>query len=388
MPAFAFRHVKELYSVFWAKSRELVQGIEREVEAGKLKEKELGNLDEKGKAEKRPGVDVGNWASRATLDIIGAAGIGKDFGSLKDPNNELNRAYRAVFEPNRAAQILLLVRIFISAWLARHVPIQRNYDVQHASKLIRRTCHELISDKRRRMAEGKSSGIDILSVALEGGGFTDDDIINQLMTFLTAGHESTSSALTWAIYLMCKHPEMQSRLRAEVRENLPSIADDSRCPDAAEVDRLPYLNAFCQEVLRLMPPVHVTIRAAREDTMLVGHLIPKDTVLSIPIGAFNRNPALWGPDAKTFNPERWMEPGKANTGGAKSNYAYMTFLHGPRSCIGQSFAKGEFACLLAAWAGRFETTFAGEPYEAEYAAGVTIKPKGGLKVKVKPLEGW
>ena len=83
-----------------------------------------------------------------------------------------------------------------------------------------------------------------------------------------------------------------------------------------------------------------------------------------------------------------MGQGKANTGGAESNYAFMTFLHGPRSCIGQAFARAEFACMLAAVIGRFEVKLEDEDRVIEIKGGITAKPKGGLNVRVKPLDGW
>jgi len=86
-------------------------------------------------------------------------------------------------------------------------------------------------------------------------------------------------------------------------------------------------------------------------------------------------------------PERWMGAGRANSGGAESNYAFMTFLHGPRSCIGQGFAKAEFACLLAAWVAGFETELEVEGQVLEVEGGrVTSRPKGGLRVRVTPVE--
>ena len=381
-PAFAFRHIKSLYPEFWSISRKLVNRIQYESEAT------LSLEDEKA-SEKQSVIEVGRWASRSALDIIGSAGMGQDFGALEDPGNKLNMAYRTVFEQTKIGRLLVLVRLLISPALARILPVQRNRDVASAADYIRQTCHDLIKTKRERLAAGKSSGTDILSVALEGGGFTDDDIVNQLLTFLAAGHETTASVFTWTIYELCKYPEMQTRLREEIHSNLPSIIDEAKTVDAADIDNLPYLNAVCQESLRRRSPVPVTLRAAREDATLCGHFIPKDTIISVPIDAMNRSKALWGSDANEFNPERWMGPGKAKTGGASSNYAFMTFLHGPRSCIGQAFAKAEFACLLAAWVGRFETEFLSGDHEARSATGgITVKPEGGLRVKVKVIGGW
>src|SRR2546423_4538318 len=110
MPAFSFRHIKELYPIFWAKSQEMVNRIEAQ-----LTETAPVNA-----------VEIGEWSSRATLDIIGLAGMGQDFNSLRDPNTKLNRVYRSVFQPNRSAQILGLLQIFIPPWILQKLPLQRN----------------------------------------------------------------------------------------------------------------------------------------------------------------------------------------------------------------------------------------------------------------------
>ena len=227
----------------------------------------------------------------------------------------------------------------------------------------------------------------ILPVAIESGGFTDEGLVNQLMTFLIAGHETTASALSWAICMLCQHPKVQNRLREEVRSSLP----DPRCPTASvssnDIDGLPYLNAVGNEVLSLYSPVPVTVRVAADNTALIGHYVPKGTTIFISSWATNADKSFWGEDAADFNPDRWLGEGKANTGGIESNYAFLTFLHGPRSCIGQSFAKGEFACLLAAWAGALETRFADTDYVIKVRNGLTPRPQD-LEVKVRVLEEW
>ena len=227
----------------------------------------------------------------------------------------------------------------------------------------------------------------ILSVAIESGGFTDDGLVNQLMTFLIAGHETTASALSWAICMLCKYPDVQSSLREEVRSVLPDPRSPASSISSNDIDSLPYLNAVCNEVLRLYSPVPVTVRVAADDTTLLGHYISKGTTIFISSWATNANKEFWGEDAADFNPNRWLGEGKANTGGVETNYAFLTFLHGPRSCIGQSFAKGEFACLLAAWASALETRFADPDYVIKVKNGLTPRPQD-LAVKVRVLEGW
>lgn len=227
----------------------------------------------------------------------------------------------------------------------------------------------------------------ILSVAIESGGFTDEGLVNQLMTFLIAGHETTASALSFAICMLCKYPEIQSRLRKEVRSLLPDPRSSTSSISSNDIDGMPYLNAVCNEVLRLYSPVPVTVRVAAQDTTLVGHFIPKGTTIFISPWATNANKDFWGKDAAEFNPDRWLGEGKASSGGTESNYAFLTFLHGPRSCIGQSFAKGEFACLLAAWTGTLENRFANENYVMTVRNGLTPRPKD-LEVKVQVLDEW
>lgn len=162
---------------------------------------------------------------------------------------------------------------------------------------------------------------------------------------------------------------------------------------------MPYLNAVCNEVLRTHGPVATTIRVANCNTVVQGQYIPRGTLLIIPIWAVNTDPLLWGPDAHEFKPERWLSPelggtsrSNAASGGATSNYAFMTFLHGPHSCIGGNFSKSEMACLLAAWVGRFSFQLKDESLMDErnlnINPSVVAKPEGGLHMLVKVVDGW
>ncbi len=292
--------------------------------------------------------------SRATLDIIGLSGMGKDFDSLHDEGNKLNQTYRAIFNPSRASIILQLMAAVLPGWVLTNLPGKRNDTLNAASEFIKQTCRDLIASKRAKMAEKERTEVDIVSVALESGAFSDEDLVNQMMTFLVAGHETTATAMIWAIYSLCKNPEKQQKLRDEVRSKLPSLDDEVT---AAQIDSCEYLHAVCLEVLRLWSPVTLTLRVADCDTSINGQFVPKGTTIILAPFAINTSTALWGPDALEFKPERWLDAdGKANNkGGADSNFSFLTFLHGPRSCIGQKFAMAEFECLLAAWAGRFTT---------------------------------
>ena len=110
MPAFAFRHIKELYPVFWHKSSELIKALIMHNETGS------GDSDKSGAA-----IDVKDWASRATLDIIGVAGLGRDFDSIKNPDNELIRTYKSIFSPGPGGQIIAAL-FMVAPWLMRALP--------------------------------------------------------------------------------------------------------------------------------------------------------------------------------------------------------------------------------------------------------------------------
>ncbi|KHN95263.1 cytochrome P450 78A3 [Metarhizium album ARSEF 1941] len=382
MPAFSFRHVKDLYPVFWRKARQVVQAM-------------AATADGDGIAT----LDALDWASRCTLDIIGLAGLGVDFGSVQDPTSPLATTYKSLMGTQGQASLLGILLILLPAWVVSRIPLKRNNVVNNAKQTIRSVCKDLIRDKKRRMAANREhKDVDILSVALESGLFSDENLVDQLMTFLAAGHDTTASALTWATYMLSCYPEVQTRLRDEVRERLyRPDADPDADITSVDIDKMPYLNAVCSEVLRLFPPVPRTSREAVEDTTVEGFPIPRGSVILLSPWATNVDQNLWGSDALDFKPERWLAKDAADSksasgGGASSVYAFLTFLHGPRSCIGANFAKSELACLLAAWVGRFEFDLVdAEMKDREKLVvryGVTARPKEGLPVRARVVPGF
>ena len=381
MPAFAYRHIKDLYPVFWSKSREMVLAMTSSMERAKP-----GPIEDIKQA---PVVEVAGWTSRAALDIIGLAGMGQDFNAIQDPNAELSTTYRKVFQPSRQAQFLGILGLFIPFWLLRALPVKRNEDIETAANTVKKVCRQLIRQKKLKLDnKEKRVDVDILSVALESGGFTEENLVDQMMTFLAAGHETTATSMVWAIHALCLNPQFQTRLRDEIRAHLPSIDDVEATVTDQDLERLPFLHAVCNEVLRVHAPVPLTLREAANDTSILGQPVPKGTRIIIAPWAVNLSTTLWGPDAAAFNPDRWMGPGRANSGGADSNYAFLTFLHGPRSCIGQAFAKAEFACLLASLVGRYEMALEDPVRDIEIKGGITARPKDGLMVRMRRIEGW
>ncbi|TGJ82519.1 hypothetical protein E0Z10_g6237 [Xylaria hypoxylon] len=406
LPAFAYRHIKDLYGLMWDISSHAVTSL-AEVTATTLK------------AEQQPyTMDIMQWASKATLDIIFVGGMGQSVDSVRNQDSKymtLRRIYKTVFSQSREDLILFILRIWVLPnFLLPYVPLKRNIELRRESQTLRDICRQLIRQKKRdlesELADKREK--DILTVALNYGGFAEDELIEQLLTFLVAGHETTATALTWAIYILSKNAEMQAKLRDEIRTHLPSPSSPSpkNSEELATVidNNMPYLHAICLEVLRYFAPVPITFREAAVDTSINGAPIPAGTLLTICPRATNRDVSLWGEDAQVFNPDRYLsQPKKAHIDpleedeqgessnknvGTRSNYATLTFLHGPRSCIGQSFSKAELAILLATLIGRFEFALVDESLKDEtkvkLRGGATNRPADGLHVKVALVEGW
>ncbi|KAI9781400.1 MAG: hypothetical protein M1839_005994 [Geoglossum umbratile] len=370
LPTFAFRHIKDHYPTFWAKAYELNCYLEED-----LRRRAPDNS-----------CDITDWASRATLDVIGVTAMGHDFNSIRDPHTPLIETYRRVLRPNRASQIVWIIGFLPPKWLMKFLPFGGIDNIWEAAQVARQTSHELIRKKRiQPKGEKTPTRLDFISLALESGAFTDEELVSQTMTLLGAGHDTTAATFVWAIYALCLNLSVQTRLREEIRRDVPS---DAVGVDSTLIDSLPYLRAVVNEVFRYHPTIPMTQRAATEDTTILGQYIRKGTVVVTSPSAVNYSRELWGDDADQFNPERWLCPGKANGGGAQNNYAFMSFSHGPRSCIGQGLAKSEISCFLAKFVGRFEFAMKDPNEKVEIQGPMTAKPKNGLNIVLKVVEGW
>ncbi|KAF2669789.1 cytochrome P450 monooxygenase [Microthyrium microscopicum] len=374
-PMFSARRIKNMHHLLWSKASSLADCVKDE-------------LHSKASTNERDVIEVGHWASRTTLDIIGTAAFGYDLDTLRHPDNELAEMYAWLFEPTRRMTIWFGLNLLgFPRSLMKLIPWDMEQQVYEKSQGLRRICQGFIDNKRKVIEKQEIPSVDILSHLIESNCFSDKELVDQLLTFLAAGHETTSSAFSWTLYTLATHPTYQSRLRHELATTLP---EDPSATDpltlASTLESLPLLNGICSEVQRLWPSVPQTVRVTNRDTSLGNYFIPKDTVVATSIWFFNRLPSLWGPRAEEFLPERWIDEasGKPNNhGGAKNNYASMTFLHGPRNCIGQGLSKAELRVLVAVWVRNFEFEMARPEEEVVPVGNVTIKPKGGLDLRMK-----
>ncbi|EXA36556.1 hypothetical protein FOQG_11282 [Fusarium oxysporum f. sp. raphani 54005] len=370
-PVFHFRHIKELYPMMWEKSQSLARAIQQDMTTSRSSV-----------------VELNSWASKVTLDIIGIAGLGRRFDAVEKKKDPLAEIYEGLLEPSREKLIFSGLALAIGLPIVRLIPWKMNDVFNYLTGTLNELCYPMIQEKKAAIIEKGDDHFDVLSLLIKSNNFSDESLKDQLLTFLAAGHETTSSAITWACYLLTKHPEYQAKLREEVRNGLPEdLAANPTVDLAGILEQLPYLNGIMHETLRLYPTVPLTMRQAIRDTRIGDQFIPEGTDIMVSIWYINRSEATWGPDATEFKPERWItDDGKPNqNGGASSNYNFLTFLHGPRSCIGQGFAKAELRCLLATMVRSFEWTLAMDDKLVMPRGVITIKPENGMYLDLKAL---
>ncbi|KAH7124635.1 cytochrome P450 [Dactylonectria macrodidyma] len=375
LPAFSFRHIKNLYPMMWKKSITFTKRLRSEV------------TDDHGQGSDTP-VDLNIWASKVTLDIIGVAGLGHEFNSVHNANDPLAQAYTELLDPSKERSIYFLMCSLFGVRFVQHLPWRLNQVFEKLRISLVDICERMMQEKRVAMEKISDDHVDILSMLMKSNNLSDTELKDQLLTYLAAGHETTSSSLSWACYLLSKHQDVQAALREEVQRNLTLDPSGEPLVDiASTLERLPYLNGVINEALRLYPTVPLTLREAIRNTSLGHYKIPKGTLIIVSSWAINRSPLIWGPDSTAFTPERWISDGhKPNqTGGASSNYQFLTFLHGPRSCIGQGFARAELRCLLAAMITSFSWELAMPDHEVVPGGTITIKPANGMYLRVKRL---
>ncbi|KAI2845830.1 hypothetical protein CBS12448_4191 [Aspergillus niger] len=373
MPAFTVPHVRELTSIFWTKAKEMVHCMSTELRADPLAP-----------------INFREYVSRATLDNIGLAGMGHDFQTLKQPDNDLRSHYRKlILDPTRVFSWVGLLSRYFDMRLLMRVPLKKLIEVSQSASYLRSVTKKVIRERSEKLFESDDGRTkDIITVALTSGVFEERHLVDHVMTFLTAGHESTATAFEWTMYELGRRPEMQTRLRDELRESIGT--NDLGATDfGSQVQALPYLNAFCSEVLRCYPFSPIIVKVAQQDTTIMSHPIPKGTVVLYSAEVSNHDKKLWGPDADQFNPERWMGEGTAKSGGSSSNYAMLTFGAGPRNCIGANFARATLECLVAAVVTTFEIELANPHTAGRLKFGQTKKSAEGVYGKlrfVQPVE--
>ncbi|KAK0245118.1 cytochrome P450 [Armillaria nabsnona] len=291
-------------------------------------------------------VNIRDWTGKVTLDIIGLAAFRYDFSTLDGQRTELGQAMRYLFTASQtnitAPELILiaLIRMLPNSMLGilQLVSTREIRQFVSVGNMAKQNAREIMASHNYvQTPDGDGDIISVLGRARLAGKLQDDEIEAQLMTFVIAGHETTSTSLCWLLYELAVHSEHQSIIRTELKQS-------------NDYDSMPFLNAAIKEALRLYPVAHSLIRTAPHDDVLPLSggktlAITKGQTLACSVYLYNRLPSLWGDDAEEWNPARFLDKALPVSLGVYANL--MSFSAGSRSCIGWRFAIMEMQTILA-----------------------------------------
>ncbi|KLO13829.1 cytochrome P450 [Schizopora paradoxa] len=306
-------------------------------------------------------IDISKWMNGYSLDSVGLAIFGHDFATLDGKESDIAKLNDSLGTTRLTRFESVVSRLSSALPILRGVPNPR-------SRIIS-SIHDCLSEIANDLVEGSSKGdtsydrtiISTLLKAKEGNTMSEEEVISQIRILLQAGYETTAIGLTFVLIDLAKNPDAQNSLRNEIL-SLPT--SEPTFDQILNSDALPYLSAVIQESLRIHPPVGQIVREAAQDDALplnspiVGKsgekierlMIPKGTMINIPLRSVNLSNAFWGPNAKEFVPERWLDNEKGVPQRAKEIQGYhhtLTFMDGPRMCLGRNIAVAEMKTAVA-----------------------------------------
>lgn len=326
--------------------------------------------------------DAAAVLKKATIDVIGLCAFGFRFCAVETVGIE-----GAVPDPVAEAFGLLLAesdrRIFEAPFNPLNyfywIPTARNRAHAAARARVRHALSAAVAEKRAAVASGSSVHDDLLAAMLEGDGGggvppSDAELIDNLITFFFAGFDTTSVAISWTLYELARHPDVQQRLHDEAI----AVLGTARQPRHSDAAKLAYARAVFMEALRLYPPAPLTARNTTAPVRVGGFEVPVGTMVWLPVWWIHRSPRNFD-DPGRFRPERFLRDG----GAAQSNW--LPFSAGRRSCVGARFAMLEGVILLAQLCRGFRFELApGAPTVRPVSAGVVSLPKPGIQIIARP----
>ncbi len=314
-------------------------------------------------------VDVADEMSALTLDIVGRALFSTD---LSGEASQMAPALETVLE-----SFVKVVRhpLFMLVPDYHRWPTPARLRARGAERHLRSVVDGLITSRRAGMAG--SAETDLLDALLsarddDGNPLDEQQIRDELMTFLLAGHETTANALAWTLLLLSRHPDARDRLVAEVDDVL-----SGRPASAADVTKLEWTSAVLSESMRLYPPAWMIEREAHDADELDGIPVPAGSIAATPPYLVHRHPDHW-PNPEGFDPHRFL-PGAAD----RHRLAYLPFGGGRRQCIGGGFAMLEAVLLLATITQRFELDLV-PGHQPQALTAVTLRPANGIPMTLRP----
>nr|UNP59807.1 schizocycline synthase [Camptotheca acuminata] len=274
----------------------------------------------------------------------------------------------------------------------RFIPTRKNQRRKNLDKRITSMLRTVIQSKECTMRTIKSRGDDLLGLLLKSnsqednspdnvssadiGGMTIEEVVEECKLFYLAGHETTSSWLTWTMIILAMHPNWQEKAREEVLQIC-----GKRDPDFEAISHLKIVTMILYEVLRLYPPVIAQYQHAYKETNIGDISIPAGVDLTLPTLLIHHDPELWGSDTEEFKPERFSE-GVAKA--SKDQLAFFPFGWGPRTCIGQNLAMIEAKVALAMILQHFSFELSPSYIHAPHTV-MTLQPQHGAQITLHQI---
>ncbi|KAH8173506.1 cytochrome p450 domain-containing protein [Sarocladium implicatum] len=360
---FTTARVKAFVPTLQSKARQLVNVLSRQRDASHIAE-----------------VETPIW--KTVLDVGGIEALGVDLNHLESNESQLHELFTQTMQQPLWGHVIHYLSSYLP--LRQLLPFDINKDFVRNTSEIRRILWGHVSKRRAEWESGawpKDKEPDALQCMIEQGtsAWTDAEIVEYLMNLMVLGHDTTACALVMTMYSLAHNPDSQDRLRNEIT----SLLAETSTPTFEELDRLPFLENFLKEVLRVYCPLQYIPREAIQDVQVAGVFLPKGTIVQLSPGIINLNPAIWGADAESFRPERWE---KLEGEAATSAYAFETFHNGTRMCFGRQLAMTEMKSVLVELLSRFhvEALDPGAPLELA-SPSFTLRPKEKLRVRLTEL---
>ena len=305
-------------------------------------------------------VDIDVAMMHATLEVVGHALFGSD----------LSGDAAALADATLDALDVVVARARVPVTPPAWVPSPANRRLNGANTVLDGAVRRMLADR----GESPSLTHDMLDMLMavrdeDGIGLSAEEIRNQMVTFIVAGHETVASALTWAFALLAAHPREQESLHAEL---VDVVRDEPLTID--DYSRLTRTRAVFDEALRLYPPAWLITRKARAQTELGGRDVPAESLVILSPWLLHRHPALWR-SPEEFRPSRFIDDDIDRS-------AFLPFGAGPRMCIGRDFAYVEGVLMLARLASRFQVSYPDGSGVPATDPLVTIRPAGGLRLRI------
>ncbi|KAJ6487823.1 cytochrome P450 [Mycena sanguinolenta] len=315
-------------------------------------------------------IEVQLWMNHISLDTIGLAGFSHDFGTLSGKTSNIATAFDSLGSHASHFDTAIFLLSFIIPAI-RSIPTARHVMLNELGDSMRSLGETFLAAADDTVADKSVIGLLAKSASTEK--ISHEEVAAQINVLLLAGYETTSISLTWALIELARNPAMQTKLRDELLQS-------GQNPTWEELtNHGSFLDAFTCETLRVHPALPELTRVAAEDDLLPlsepikdarGKLVDsvfvsKGTTVTLPIECINRSEVFWGPDAKMFNPARWIDESHGvDKHRAQEIQGYrhlLTFSDGARMCLGKVFAVTEFKAVLSVLLRNFTFELPGGP---------------------------